>query len=760
MNNYQLTKTNVLLGGQMKWNLQVRGCQDELCVTDFFLSPISKWINYIRPDRPTLNYSHDENIKDLYNTIRGDFFETKLDPRLSVKTPIIVDNEDDKKYEDTYCDMYDMGVSRTNFSKLGKTIQVFCPVWLEQFNENNVISFDINIFTKQIIKNEEGIDEVYRDFEITKKLTMSLRDNCDFHNQFINYFNNYIQSITENNLIGDKVINIDFNNSYMSIEGINVENGKKTNKNVSYNLPNIISRFRPLMDTDNLIITTLSDNNIVCKQLFNFNIIFDIEDIISHNIFKQLIGKELYFEVICKVDGVELPIKSFSYDYSKNFKIKNSNPDVNTLEFFEDYNAIQLIDKNKLSPQIIHWSSVDDNNYIFNLYPEAVWNTNLWGTKVTVDNLCLHWCNNDLMFSDVDTSYKQNGIENKDNNLLFYIQKTPISRYSLFKPGKTFINNIFYINDINESGFSEYDEAYFYINVIDNLISGKRINEVKDEMIVLNLYPEKTSEEVTECGYIYNRSDNFYNILIDKSYVNSLAFSNLLSIPEYKDSDGNIKGNADRIDNSIQESFKLPFSFSKFLNNGQYSKIITISNSVVKIKQDSPTGYTDKTTEINYGKMNIPNHYVFRQDGQIKPTFVDFEECKHYMVKKITKQEYKENWDNLIKTKFPILYPSIGYFYIEEDIKENDFCLETRWYNDSSIYVLSKEIKFTITKNINNSVQTVDDDIKSLLKNYYNIYEDKAIDYIYNLYNINKNFDYLNKHSLYDYKYNITMTLK
>ena len=125
MNNYQLTKTNVLLGGQMKWNLQVRGCQDELCVTDFFLSPISKWINYIRPDRPTLNYSHDENIKDLYNTIRGDFFETKLDPRLSVKTPIIVDNEDDKKKLTDACEEAKKHLTSEDIDEFAETTDIF-----------------------------------------------------------------------------------------------------------------------------------------------------------------------------------------------------------------------------------------------------------------------------------------------------------------------------------------------------------------------------------------------------------------------------------------------------------------------------------------------------------------------------------------------------------------------------------------------------------------------------------------------------------
>ena len=256
MNNYQLLSTNVLLGGQMKWNLQINNYGDELYIDDFFLSPISKWIPYSKPDRFSLNYSHDENIKDLYNTIRSDFFETKLDPRLNTKLPIITETPG---YIDTYCDMYDMGVSRISKSQMGKSLQIFCPLWLEDFSTDDELSFVISIFTKQTVKDENSVYNEYKDLDITKELKLSIKNERDYHNKFIEYFNNYIKNISEDvdgkSIIGDKLINIDLNNSYMSIEGINVENGKKTNKNISYSLPNIISRFKPMMDTDNLIIS-------------------------------------------------------------------------------------------------------------------------------------------------------------------------------------------------------------------------------------------------------------------------------------------------------------------------------------------------------------------------------------------------------------------------------------------------------------------------------------------------------------------------
>ena len=722
MNNYQLLSTNIMLGGQMKWNLQIKGFKDELCVDDFFLSPISKWIPYDKPDRPYLNYSHDENIKDLYNTIKGDFFETKLDPRLTIKTPIIVDKEDNLSTIDTYCDMYDMGVSRISKSQMGKSLQVFCPLWLEDFNEESKIKFKISIYTP----NKEN--EEYKDLNIEKELKLEIKNNHEYHDKFVRYFNDYIKTITETvnekNVIGDKLINIDFNNSYMSIEGINVENGKKTNKNISYSLPNLVSRFRPMMDTDNLIISNFPDNNLICKQLFNFNLIFDIEDILSHSIFTQLVGQELYFEVKCYIDEIEIPIKSFSYDYSKDFDIKDSNPDAKSLDFFEDYNAIQLIDKNKICPQILHWSSVYDNDYIFNIYPDAMWNTNLWGTNVGDDNLCLHWCNNDLMFN-VDTTY--NNVKNYD--LLSLIStETKLSNYSTFKTGKTFVNNVFYDNN------DKFEAKKIYINIVKDLIEKSRINNDKIKLL-------KIEVNGSIWGYIYNRGGSFYNIIIDEAQVNNFSFKNMKDhTSQYiSDFDG--------------------FSFKEFLNNAEDSKIISISNSISINKADCPTSYDNKTTEIDYGRIIIPHQYMFRTDGHIKPTFINESERKHYMIKKITKTEYNESWDKLVRTKFPALYPSINYFYIHKT-NTNDYKFETRWFNESKIFVLMDDIHFSLIKNVKIDKFPIKENLINLLKSYYNIYEEDKINYIFEKYNIDMYFDYLNPDKLDEYKYIIKMTLK
>ena len=78
---YQLAKTSTLLSGQVKWDLVMN--KDK--VTNLQIVPISEHIpyNYNSPV-DVMNYSHGDNVKQLYNKIQGDFYSAKVNPNLSV----------------------------------------------------------------------------------------------------------------------------------------------------------------------------------------------------------------------------------------------------------------------------------------------------------------------------------------------------------------------------------------------------------------------------------------------------------------------------------------------------------------------------------------------------------------------------------------------------------------------------------------------------------------------------------------------------
>ena len=67
MENYQLYRTNVLLGGQMQYDL-ILNHED---ITDFHISPISDKVAYNHHIVDNLlNNSHQENIKEFYKKCR------------------------------------------------------------------------------------------------------------------------------------------------------------------------------------------------------------------------------------------------------------------------------------------------------------------------------------------------------------------------------------------------------------------------------------------------------------------------------------------------------------------------------------------------------------------------------------------------------------------------------------------------------------------------------------------------------------------
>ena len=77
MSNYQLYRTNVYLGGQMKWDLVIDDSVDGLYVTKFNLAPIS---DNAKAAFNTYSISdpHEDNIKKYYNSNKSIFIYRRL----------------------------------------------------------------------------------------------------------------------------------------------------------------------------------------------------------------------------------------------------------------------------------------------------------------------------------------------------------------------------------------------------------------------------------------------------------------------------------------------------------------------------------------------------------------------------------------------------------------------------------------------------------------------------------------------------------
>lgn len=707
MNNYQLYKTNVKLGGQLKWNICVSSIGTQMYINDFYLSPINDAIYFDKQENP-LNHTHQENIANLYNSNKSVFFDTKIDSEFITKYPIII-NDGEKK--DTYCSTYDTGIKRVSKKLCGKSLSLFCPVWLEDFAYGDGLRFNIEAYT---MYNDE------RTTAIEKQIDIFGVNSNDYHNRFVQYFNNYINSIVKNDKIGDDLINIDFENKYAAIEGVDIRTGEIRIKNTKDQLANLLSRLRPMMDVNSILINMFGNNNMICKQLFNFNILFDVEDIFPSYIRKNIAGKEVYFDIkvsiIRKGGNVEkLQIKDFYYNYDESFETERKDEPNPALKYFEDYNCMDLLYKNKICPDIIHWSLVDNNDYIFNIYPNMYRETDLWTTTTKYNDNGTFWCNGEDKSITTD-------IEDEIKLLSF-------SSFTNFTTQTNIINNIKY-NNIEEPFY------LYWINIISS-------NDSDTES-----YPK-----------IYCKLDGYYVIVVNNK--DDITYANFFK---------KVENNEIYRDDSIIDTkdFDHVKDLLKQLSpeNITYPTILRIDNSIYKTFSKSPSS---DSKELVYKKCTIPGLYLFRYFGKIKPTFIDFGKNEHYKIKGITKQEYDDSWNELIGTGYLPLYPSIGYFYIEKlhKSKKNENSIERKWFLDSNILVVESNFEISGEEyvNINDNKIDAENIIKDELKTYYNIKDDnQTIDYIYNLYDIKYNFDYTvvedNKNIYFKYTYVIKLSLK
>lgn len=301
MENFQLYRTNLLLGGQMKWDMVLDSGNGSLYVSDFHLSPISPNIPYTySSDENLLNNTHQDNIKAYYKKLQGHFYNDGLDAQFLHNYPMVVSDGD---IPTTYSNIYDMGCKRTKHYRLyEKQLEFFCPVWLEKLD--GVLSFEVSLYSF-------GSDIPMG----TRTLKLDLT-NYESHNKFVTYFKKYI-TYTQIDKGNDKLLNISFNRNKAYVTGVNAKTGNYITKDISTIVPNLTSRERPLMEFDNLLLGNFVNNNIICNNLFNFNLCLNLEDLASASIAKMLLGKELTIKVRVLIDDEELELRDFytEYDY-------------------------------------------------------------------------------------------------------------------------------------------------------------------------------------------------------------------------------------------------------------------------------------------------------------------------------------------------------------------------------------------------------------------------------------------------------------
>lgn len=348
MENYKLYSTNLLLGGNMKYDLVLDTIVDEkthkkiTSIRDVHITPLAELTSYNKYiDENLMNYTHQENLARYYKNNIDSFYEDGIDTLLKSNWPIKTDK---KEFVKNYDDTFIMGAKRSHYNIYKKQCEVLVPLWLEQVKKSLIIYIKLKDASKDYVMGSIKVPVIGGSF---------------------NYFKDYIKFIGLDTG-DDKVMYIGLENKQASINCIDLESGQPKIKDVSYIVPNLLSRERPLLENDSIIINSWVGS--IAKQLFNFNICFDYDDV-TWNIV-QTPNTKYYVSVSVEVDGKELLLKDFYTNYQDLIKeggdaAKESD---NVLSYLQDNHYLSFVDKNKIPQKYIHWSLQNHNNYIFNLY--------------------------------------------------------------------------------------------------------------------------------------------------------------------------------------------------------------------------------------------------------------------------------------------------------------------------------------------------------------------------------------------------------
>lgn len=773
MNNYQLYRTNIKLGGQMKYDLILKSGGQNLLVEDFYITPISKLIhNYEYRDINILNYTHQENISRFYKKIQGSFYQIPEDQYMTHQYPIA-----NNINTDIYNSTYEMGCRRAKYGDYNKQFEFFCPIWLEQIKEDEYLNFQFSVYS--------STDTLL----CTKNLILNPFTTDVFHNKFVKYIQSYFEYIKLNEG-NDKIFYIEPLYKKATVTGMNVSSGEISTKQIFGLLDNLLNREIPLMESDGIIINNIADKKLIVNQLFNFNLCFNIEDLIPKHLLKMIMGQKLKISVNVGIGDQKLPIKDFysNYDYiekdfcgpyqiqlhRKNgiYGIYDKTNDyinemglgskINVLDYLKDYQYISYMDKNKITQSIIHWSLNDSNDYIFNIYngfsgfniiedanSDSPYTTktflplsNKYGKTPNLKNIqysnsqnSLNWCNM---------------IQIMDNSILFHSEHLlHILKYCSTFSHNSWVNGIRYKYPSSE----QVTKIKVLLISLPNQTNTSWLMNLNEYNPII--YP--VENENTKWVFIKNNGEDYLLIFLPKkikyefTYKKVIGYlSNLLNTNELDETKINLINFLKNI-------------LSNNLTDPLYQFII-LPNILEIQKADSPSL---SSTEIDYYKNSKNSTHLERYFGHIKPTFIDENDNKFNYVYK--KKILDENESDLIKkyhdSGFPPIYPSIDYYFLqktEELYNIQNINIETggeyHKFNYNLIYILYPNLEFTYTTQ-QDLPNTVEDMVDQFLKDKYK-QNDINTQYIKSLYEIDYTTDYVSEYNINDYIYRIKLTLK
>ena len=711
MQNYQLYNTNVLLGGQQKWDIILES-DGNLHIKDFHISPISDNVPYNTVvNEDLLNYSHQENLRSFYKKVQSNFYSICPDPEFSNMWPSM----SDKKYSDLYI----AGAKRAKtYAIYGKQFEFLCPVWIEYINKPLKFVFEI--------MGDSGV-------VIGSKSISFAPVGRSFHDKFVTYFEKYIDYIGLNSTETTGDFSIDLSTKKAEVYGLDVSSGIMKYCNCDYLAKNLVSRERPMMENDFMICDVFKSNHIINHHLFNFNFIFNIDDILSHVVEDTLIGNAMKLNVKVFIGDDKLTKKSFytNYEAISRYVINSkNNKSANIFSYLNDYKYIDQMDKNKFDQQICHWSIDGNNSYIFNLYKgfgsmyydhhkrkymnNRYFNSpDLYRAEYMVHFNNLNWCNFDLDFdlNDMDSFELEKKVLIKENNRT--VEKSWEELSSNFN--SNWVNNVKYNNDNID------DDLYIYLG----LCTG-------DDFIRIRLYNTLNIDKNISCRFINDK------LLIISDKIDLLTFRgfrNTLKTIIFDDIYA-MCGDNQELKDTYNALMRLK---SKIEDHIIYPKNIKLMSSVSQTLADGPH---PSVREVTYVKNDVIKT-IQRYDGYLRPTFIDLDDPLFFNFTYVKKDVPEDKMYLLHNYEgYPAIYPSLDYYYVQKHSSSTYIpdSIEYKCMDHSRVLVIEDKIHKIIDKPANfdttigeiicieNNVTSDMTYLKSLYKYKYNELENGKYD--------------------------------
>lgn len=715
---YQLLKTSPYLGGQVRWDIPMYYHYNDgvhiMDTPELHIVPLDDSIVFNEGNSwETLNYTHLENIKHLFDEIGESFYSAEGEWN---GNHWLYNNGD---IVDPYSHIYNMGARRVRFSRYDKQFSYLCPLWISEETDPKLLKFEFSVK----VSGEE------RDHIVRRVLGLS--DNiCEYMAEYLNKSARYNtpDPAAPNpgyQGVNDDLLSIKFSPDYAFITGVQADKGRYATNDISYMINDLIHREVPMIEFDNMLLSKFRESNMIAQQLINLNFLFNMEDI-SYILKESLNGKHITIALRVKYDGKYLPIKDLYTNYSRIpvYRVDQSmmSNSKNVCDYLGDDKIIDYIYTNKFTQPIFHWAMVENPTYIYNFYDgfapvfkdsndnefyrvEGRYydQADISQENHNVYNSAASWCK-------VTNCVGFTGNSVLEHNLM--VNGDPDHRASRlfmnFDTGVAYLNNNLYDLtqlDLDVYGIKNLPPIYIYSLIKDaGQISCSDIETDAD--LNASMIISKTNDMIIirfeNDDIVYSTYRRYAKLI--RSIINTESLGAVMTTNE--DSVQRKFGiyMADGSSPSIGEEYQLTQFIADLFDTWIPPYRINFTRGTVTDAVKSFGKYHPE--ECHMYKNDAHNGYVLRYTGRLCPFFVDPTDENYRNISYRYKQwsditaKNVQKYNDFLKTGMLPEYPSVGYYSFEEEddtidrptwYAGNNWQWDIVWKNDGCIYILPEQ---------------------------------------------------------------------